>query len=193
MRVAARIALTSEQKRELERFARGRRTEARLVVRARIVLLAAEGQTDLEIAERFGVVPRTAARWRGRFLEAGVAGLVHDAPRPGRPPAISAETVLAVIEKTTQQRPPHQTHWSTRSMAAAIGISESQCAAYLAGARTEAASRPYVQAEQRSALRGEAGRCRRPLLEPARACASALARREEPDSSAGSYPAGLAP
>jgi transposase len=122
MRVAAEIVLTGDQKGELERFARGRRTEARLVLRARIVLLAAEGHTDLEISERLGVVPRTAARWRGRFLKEGTAGL--HAPRPGRTPAISAETVRAVIEKTTQQKPSQRTHWSTRTMAQAAGISE---------------------------------------------------------------------
>ena len=124
MRVAAEILLTSEQKSELERLTRGRRREARLVLRGRIVLLAADGYTDLEIAERLGMVPRTAARWRARFLKEGAAGLERDAPRPGRTPAISAQTVLAVIEKTTQQKPSHRTHWSTRTMARAVGISE---------------------------------------------------------------------
>ena len=124
MRVAARIALTSGQKAELERFARGRKTQARLVLRARIVLLAAEGSTDLEISGQLGVVPRTAARWRRRFLQAGVAGLERDARRPGRRPAISVAMVREVIEKTTQQKPPGRTHWSTRTMATAAGISE---------------------------------------------------------------------
>jgi len=124
MRVAARILLTSDQRVELERFARGRKTQARLVLRARIVLLAGEGRTDLEIAERLSVVPRTAARWRARFLKEGPAGLERDAPRPGRRPAISAQTVREVIEKTTQQKPSGRTHWSTRTMAAAAGISE---------------------------------------------------------------------
>ena len=103
MRVAARILLTSDQRAELERFARGRKTQARLVLRARIVLLAGDGHTDLEIGERLGVVPRTAARWRARFLKVGTAGLERDAPRPGRRPAISAQTVREVLEKTTQR------------------------------------------------------------------------------------------
>lgn len=124
MRVAAEIVLTGEQRSELDRFARGRRTAARLGLRARIVLLAADGHTDLEIAQRLGVVPRTAARWRARFLKEGVAGLERDAPRPGRRPAISPQTVLAVIEKTTQQKPSQRTHWSTRTMARSVGISE---------------------------------------------------------------------
>jgi len=124
MRVAAHVWFTSAQRVELERLVRGRRTEARLVLRARIVLLAADGYTDLEIVERLGVVPRTAARWRRRFLQAGVAGLQRDAPRPGRRPAISAQQVREVIERTTQQKPHDRTHWSTRSMAGAAGISE---------------------------------------------------------------------
>jgi transposase len=124
MRIAAQVMLTAEQKAELESYARGRKTAARLVLRARIVLLAAEGKQDLEIAAALGVVPRTPARWRARFLSHGVAGLRQDAPRPGRNPLISAETVLHVVELTTQQRPAHATHWSTRSMAAAVGISE---------------------------------------------------------------------
>jgi len=124
MRVAARIALTNEQKWELERFARGRKTQARLVLRARIVLLAGDGHTDLEIGERLGVVARTAARWRARFLKEGAKGLERDAPRPGRRPAISPQMVREVIEKTTQQKPSGRTHWSTRAMAAAAGISE---------------------------------------------------------------------
>ena len=124
MRVAAHVSLTSEQRVELERLVRGRRTEARLVLRAKVVVLAADGHTDLEIAERLGVMPRTAARWRRRFLQAGVAGLERDAPRPGRTPAITQQTVLAAIEKTAQQKPSRRTHWSTRTMAAAVGISE---------------------------------------------------------------------
>src|ERR1039458_1249665 len=124
MRVAAEIVLTGEQKSELERFARGRRTEARLVLRARIVLLAADGHTDLEIAQRLGMGPPTAARLPARFLREGAAGLQRDAPRRGRTPAISKQTVLAVIEKTTQQKPSQRTHWSTRTMARAVGLSE---------------------------------------------------------------------
>ncbi len=124
MRVAAEIVLTEQQRGELERFARGRKLQARLVLRARIVLLAADRHTDLEISQRLDIVPRTAARWRARFLKLGIAGLQHDAPRPGRTPEIAAEAVLSVIEKTTRQKPPNRTHWSTRAMAAVAGISE---------------------------------------------------------------------
>src|SRR5712691_2424135 len=124
MRIAPPVVLTSEQRAKLETYARGRSTQARVVLRARIVLLAGEGKQDLKIAHLLSIVPRTAARWRSRFLHDGIAGLEHDAPRPGRTPSISPELVRMVIAKTTQERPSHATHWSTRTMAAVAGISE---------------------------------------------------------------------
>jgi transposase len=124
MRIAPRIVLSDGQQTQLQAYARGRRIPARLVQRAKIVLLAAAGKQDLEIARLLSIVPRTAARWRARFLRQGIAGLQQDAPRPGRPRRISPQTVRRIIEKTTREKPPHATHWSTRSMAAAVGISE---------------------------------------------------------------------
>jgi transposase len=124
MRIAPRVVLSNEQRTGLEAWTRGRKIPARLVLRARIILLAADGQQDLEIARLLAVVPRTAARWRARFNRDGMAGLEHDAPRPGRTPSISSATVRRVVAKTTQENPPHATHWSTRTMAAAVGISE---------------------------------------------------------------------
>jgi transposase-like protein len=64
-----------------------------VVLRARIVLLAAEGKQDLKIARQLSIVPRTAARWRSRFLRGGIAGLEHDASRPGHTPSVSPELV----------------------------------------------------------------------------------------------------
>jgi transposase len=124
MRIAPQVVLRIDQRTKLESYARGRRMPARLVLRAKIVLLAAEGRQDIEIARLLSIVPRTAARWRSRFLRNGIAGLEHDAPRPGRTPSISPELVRVVIIKTTKEKPPHATHWSTRTMAAAAGISE---------------------------------------------------------------------
>jgi transposase len=124
MRIAARVVLTDEQSAQLEAYARGRRIAARLVLRAKIVLLAAEGKQDLEIAAALGVVARTAARWRARFLKLGVAGLEKDAPRPGHATVLTAERRREIVAMTTQQKPANATHWSTRSMAAAAGVSE---------------------------------------------------------------------
>ena len=124
MRVAPPVALTDQQRTILESFARGRKMPARLVERSRIILLTAEGQQDSQIGELLSIPRQKAARWRKRFLALGIAGLEKDAPRPGRPPRITTQTIQDVVARTTQTRPPHATHWSTRSMAQATGISE---------------------------------------------------------------------
>jgi transposase len=97
----------------------------RVLERCRIVLLAADGVQDKQIAERMSVAPLMASRWRHRFLTQGVAGLVKDAPRPGRTPTITAEQVAEVIAKTTQSTPANTTQWSRSTMARQAGISES--------------------------------------------------------------------
>ena len=124
MRVARPVLLNPEQRQTLEQRARARSLPARLVERSRIVLLAADGNQDLEIAAALKITPKKAARWRARFLRAGLAALEKDAPRPGRTPSITANLVQQVIRKTTQEKPLNATHWSTRTMAAASGISQ---------------------------------------------------------------------
>src|ERR1035441_5034205 len=89
MRVAQPIVLNEETRRKLEQKARGRSTAARVVLRSRIVLLAADGLLNKQIAARLKVAPRMVTLWRGRFLEMGIEGLLKDAPRPGRTPSIS--------------------------------------------------------------------------------------------------------
>lgn len=124
MRVARPVVLKEDEKTTLEQWSRGRSLEARVVERAKIVLLAATGKQDLEIAEEMGFSNQKVARWRDRFLELGLAGLEKDAPRPGRTPRISNETIRNIVEKTTLTKPGNATHWSTRTMAAEVGISE---------------------------------------------------------------------
>ena len=124
MRVARPVILDTEQRRLLEQQARARSWPARLVERARIVLRAAAAWKDKQIAAELGITPEKAARWRKRFLERGLPGLEKDAPRPGRPRLITAAKVRQVIHKTTREKPPAATHWSTRTMAAAVGLSE---------------------------------------------------------------------
>jgi transposase len=121
MRVAEPIVLSEEVRRKLEQQSRGRSTQARVVLRSRIVLLAAEGLQNKQIARALDVAPRMAALWRGRFIEHGIEGLLKDAPRPGRSESISR---ASVIEKTTQNTPANATHWSTRTMAREMGISK---------------------------------------------------------------------
>lgn len=121
MRVAAPITLTEEQRSQLQVYARGRKIPQRLVERANIILLAAKGSENLEIAEELVISRHTVARWRERFSELGISGIEKDAPRPGRTPRLDAEKI---IRKTTQEKPENATHWSTRSMARAMGVSE---------------------------------------------------------------------
>ena len=124
MRRAPVITLSPEQRTLLESQARSRSFPLRVVERARIVLLAASGQQDKEIAARMVTTPKKVSRWRKRFLALGVAGLLQDAPRPGRKPTISVRLRQRVVTLTTRQQPSNATHWSTRTMAAAVGISE---------------------------------------------------------------------
>ena len=125
MRVAQAIHLSSAARAELHKLLRRRTTPVRVAERCRIVLLAAEGLQDKQIAERISVAPLMASRWRSRFLSQGVAGLVKDAPRPGRTPTITAEKVSEITAKTAQTTPVNATRWSCSKMARLAGISES--------------------------------------------------------------------
>jgi len=113
MRTAPAVELNAEQRETLERLARSRSLPARLVERARIVLLAADGLENQQIALRMGITPEKAARWRKRFLAGGIAALEKDAPRPGRTRRITDRQVKRVVEMTLHQKPVNATHWST--------------------------------------------------------------------------------
>jgi transposase len=121
MRVAQPVVLSEEVRRKLEQQSRGRSTQSRVVLRSRIVLLAAEGLQNKQIAAALKVAPRMAALWRSRFLEHGIEGLLQDAPRPGRTPTICR---ASLIDKTTRSIPSNATQWSTRTMAREMGISK---------------------------------------------------------------------
>ena len=118
------VVLTAEEREVLERWARRPTSAQALALRCRIVLAAAEGRPSREIAAELGCSADTVGRWRGRFARRGLDGL-HDEPRPGRPRTISDEDVERVIVKTLEEQPANATHWSTRSMAAATGMSQS--------------------------------------------------------------------
>ena len=124
MRIAPVITLSPEERTVLECQARSRSLPVRVVERARIVLLAAAGRQDKDIAVLLFMTPKKVSRWRKRFLALGVAGLEKDAPRPGRKPKIGTRLRQRVVTMTTRQQPTNATHWSTRTMAAAVGISE---------------------------------------------------------------------
>lgn len=124
MRVAHPIVLEADVRRKLEQQSRRRSTAARVVLRSRIVLFAADGLQNKQIAAALNVAPRMVTLWRRRFLEQGVAGLLKDAPRPGRAPSITTEIAATLIAKTTQSTPANATHWSTRTMAREMGVSK---------------------------------------------------------------------
>jgi transposase len=123
-RPKAPLVLTEEERQTLQRWSRRSTTAQALALRCRIVLACAEGQTNQAVAEQLGVWPQTVAKWRGRFVRQRLEGL-SDEPRPGRPRMISDEQVEQVLTKTLEEPPPHHdTHWSTRSMARATGMSQ---------------------------------------------------------------------
>ena len=124
MRIARPIVLNPDQKQLLEQVSRARSLPARQVERARIVLRAAEGRQNKEIAAELGITQEKAGRWRDRFLDGGLAALQRDAPRSGRPRSLPADIEKHIVEKTTQEKPEAATHWSTRTMAVAAGVSE---------------------------------------------------------------------
>ena len=122
LRVAPTIELTDEQERELTKLAQSKRTSVRLAQRAQIVLLAAQGLQNKDIAQALGVGRVQVARWRERYLESGLEGIERDLPR-GAPPA--KVDVAKLVELTTQTTPEAATHWSTRKMAAVLEVSPS--------------------------------------------------------------------
>ncbi len=123
-RQAAPIRLSPEEDATLDTWARRRSLPLRQVQRARIIQLAAAGLDSPAIARALGVSRPTVQLWRQRFLALRLAGLAKDAPRPGRLPRISERRVRAIVEATLHTTPPNATHWSTRTMAAAQGVSE---------------------------------------------------------------------
>lgn len=123
MRIAPVISLMDDERAVLERWARGRSTPYRLVQRAKIVLMAAEGMMNKDVAPALNTTPNTVGRWRQRFAEKRLAGIEKDAPRSGRKPTKIQKMAPLIIQKTTQEKPQAATHWSTRTMAAAVGAS----------------------------------------------------------------------
>jgi len=117
------IRLSPEDRARLEGLAAGRNTPQKLVWRARIVLLWAQGLGVTAIVRATGKTKRTAYRWRDRYLAQGVAGLERDASRPGRKAPLSAVAIERVVNMTLHEKPPAGTHWSARKLAKAVGLS----------------------------------------------------------------------
>jgi transposase len=120
---AVAIELSDEERALLEGFTRRRTSAHGLAQRSRIVLAAADGLSNAQIAERVGVSRPTVTKWRNRFAERRLDGLT-DEPRPGRPRTITDEQVEEVVVRTLETKPKNATHWSTRSMAQEIGLTQ---------------------------------------------------------------------
>lgn len=117
------LELTKEERSELERLCRRRKTNQALALRSRIVLACAEGKTNTAVAGLVGVTAATIGKWRSRFVHRRLDGLM-DEPRPGQPRKISDEDVERVIAMTLESTPRNATHWSRRSLARAVGLND---------------------------------------------------------------------
>lgn len=125
MRRAIALQLTDAERALLTKWSRGRLTPARLVLRAQIVLQAAEDKNNCAIASALKIARATVGTWRQRFADKRIAGIEKDLPRGGRKPTKRAQLAQFIVTKTTQEKPPHATHWSTRTLARTLGVSRS--------------------------------------------------------------------
>jgi transposase len=125
VRIASIITLNEADRELLQRWSRGRSTPARLVLRAKIILRAADGARNDIIAAELGTHRLLVGKWRNRFAASGVAGIEKDAPRGGRKPVARDAAAARIIEWTTQHKPDNATHWSTRTLAETLGTSRS--------------------------------------------------------------------
>jgi len=117
------VKLTVEENNRLVEWARRRTTAQALALRSRIVLACAQGLSSTEVSQRLGVTLRTVGKWRQRFVDQRLDGLL-DAPRPGQPRKISDAKVEEVLAMTLERKPREATHWSTRLMARATGLNQ---------------------------------------------------------------------
>jgi transposase len=116
--------MSLEQRRTLEAWIRAQNTPQSVVLRAKIALLAASGLSNRGIAQELGASRPTVILWRQRFQQGGPCALTEIAPGRGRRLTYTAERVTQVVEAATQTKPPGATHWSTRTMAKAQGVSK---------------------------------------------------------------------
>ena len=118
------LALTDDERRKLTTWAARPKSTQRLATRARIVLACADDPSNKAVAARLGVCNATVGTWRQRFLARRLDGLTDD-PRPGAPRTVTDDAVERVVTRTLETKPANATHWSTRGMAKAVGMSQS--------------------------------------------------------------------
>ena len=154
-RPKAELVLSGTEREQLMALTLRRKTAQALALRARIVLGCAEGADNKTVAARQRVTKQTVGKWRSRFIEQRLDGLL-DAPRPGAPRTIDDARVDAVIAKTLESVPAGATHWSTRSMAREAGLSQTRSRA--SGARS-ACSRTGKRPSSSPAIPCSSRRC----------------------------------
>jgi len=123
MRTSRRINVSGKDRVQLNQMVRNGNTPQKVALRARIVLLSADEVPTAEIMRQLGTTTPTITRWRNRYETDGIPGLLKDRSRPGRKRRIDETKVREVVERTLQEKPSHATHWSTRSLAAVVGLS----------------------------------------------------------------------
>lgn len=123
-RPKAELTLSDAERAALEGWVRRRSTPQAWALRCRIILACAEGDSNKDVAAQLGSTPQAVGRWRSRFVQYRIAGL-GDMPRSGGPRTVTDEQVAAVVARTPESTPKNATHWSTRSMAHEMGLSQS--------------------------------------------------------------------
>ena len=187
------LAVTDEQRAQLEQMSRSQTLPHRKVVQARALLLAADGVPTNEVARRCDTTDTSVRAWRRRFEAEGIAGVGRIAKGRGRRSWLPAGTVAEVVRVTQNELPDDgSTHWTTRRLAERFGIGKDSVARIWRDHELKPWKVRPVQGLQRSPLRGEARRRGGAVSEPASAGGGVRFRREDPVPGAGSHPAQLA-
>ncbi len=175
--------LTDAERRTLQGRASRRKTAQGLAQRARIVLMCADGKTNVAAAGELGITRETAGKWRNRFIRQRFAGL-SDEPRPGVPRTITDAQVEEVVVRTLEEAPEGATHWSRRELARQAGLSPTTIHRIWRGLRAQTLAGGGVQAVHRPVPDRQGPRCRRPLPRSARERGGVLGGREAADNQA---------
>src|SRR6202047_249647 len=190
VRPIAPVSLANDEREALERWARRPKSAQALAQRARIILECASDRPNTTVAQGLGVTPQTVGKWRQRFLERRLAGLL-DEPRPGAPRQVGDAQIERVVRMTLERaRGRHALEHARDGQA--LRLEPEHGEPHLAGLCAAAASSRGLQAFQRPAVHRESARYRRALPPSARPCAGVVRRREEPDPGTRSQSAAVA-